>query len=806
MKKALNYINIQIARWFYRLPPKFQNALIKIFTPPKKKWSRKAYGTVKILFISIACFFLLDIIFPVHTDIEYAPVVKSKDSVVLYAFLTKDQQWRMFTTLDEITPELSKAIVFKEDRYFHRHPGINPVAVCRALFNNIIHWRRTSGASTITMQVARLLEPKNRSYSNKLVEMFRALQLELHYSKKQILQMYLNMVPYGSNIQGVKAASLLYFNKSPDQLSLAEITALSIIPNRPNSLVMGKDNARITEARNKWLHRFENANLFSINTIQDALKEPLNASRNTAPKNAPQFAVRMRKNYPGELNIVTTIDSRMQYKAEELTANYSRSLKLNNINNAAVIVVDNKTHGVLAYVGSSDFFDKINYGQVDGIKALRSPGSALKPFLYGVAFDKGIVTPKTVISDIPVDFKGYAPENYDLDFRGNVTIEEALRQSLNIPAVKTLNNVGVANFVNDMHSAGFTSIWNARKKMGLSMILGGCGVRLEEMAALYSALANEGKYYPLQWTISKSKKKNTIDTAIQILSPEADYMVTQILRELQRPDLPNANVSAVNVPKIAWKTGTSYGRRDGWSIGYNKRYTIAVWTGNFSGQGAAELSGAATATPLLFQLFNAIDRNPVEEPVDAPAGLKSRLVCSVSGLPPNDFCTDQIMDAYIPGVSSNAVCQHLKQVYLSADEKFSYCTSCLPATGYKVKWYPNIDPELAAFYEQRHIQYEAIPEHNPNCSRYFEGTAPKINSLTDGATYLITDKGKQQLQLSCAASNDVTIVYWFINDKFLGSCAKGDKILFIPSNSKIKISCTDDKGRNSNIIVLVKFI
>lgn len=773
---------------------------------PGNKWLLRLYKACGIAVGLFLLFLIADLIFPVKTKIEYAPLVRSRDSTVLYAFLTKDEQWRMFTTIDEITPELSKAIIFKEDKYFYRHPGINPAAVIRAAFHNLTQGRRTSGASTITMQVARMLYPKKRSYVNKLIEMFRALQLEFHFSKKEILQMYLNMVPYGSNIQGVKAAALLYFHKSPDQLSLAEITALSIIPNRPNFLVIGKNNDRITTLRNIWLNRFEEAGLFPAPTIADARQEPLTAYRTTAPRHAPQFALRMRRSFPDMQNILTTIDADIQQKVTELTAQYSHSLRLHQIYNAAVIVVDNRNREVLAYLGSADFFDRQHAGQVDGVRALRSPGSTLKPFLYGLAFDKGIATPRKMISDIPTDFNGYTPENYDLNFRGNISVGDALRQSLNIPAVKLLSRIGVGEFVRNMHTAGFDAVWQARQKMGLSMILGGCGVRLASMAALYAALANQGQYYALQWLMPLSDSARQQDSTVQILSPESAYMVTEILRELQRPDLPNANVSALNIPRIAWKTGTSYGRRDAWSIGYNQRYTIAVWLGNFSGQGAAELSGAATATPLLFQLFNAIDRHAGSNTIDAPPGLHSRYVCSMSGMIPSQHCTDLVMDTYIPGVSDNRPCQHLKTVYLSEDEQFSYCTSCLPATGYKTKLYPNIDPELAAFYDQRHIIYDKIPEHNPSCSRYFGGAAPQINSLTNDATYLITDKGKQQLQLSCAAAGDVTKVYWYVNDRFIGSGGSREKIMFLPEAGRIKISCTDDKGRSSSIYVTVKFI
>jgi penicillin-binding protein 1C len=760
---------------------------------------------------AILLFFLLDLLFPLRVQVPYAQLVMARDGKVLHAYLASDEQWRFDTRLDEITPRLRQAIISKEDRYFYQHPGVNPLAIGRALTNNIFMMRRTSGASTITMQVARMLNRKPRTYVNKLVEMFRALQLEKDYSKDEILQLYLNLVPYGSNIQGVKAAALLYFNKTPDQLSLAELTALSIIPNRPNSLVMGRDNDKIVTMRNQWLRNFEAEGLFSHEIIEDAIHEPLNAYRHAAPDGCPHFARRM---LPAAINgseIHTTLDAVMQQKAEDLVGNYSRSLQAHGIYNASVIIVDNSTRQVLAYVGSPNFNDRLHQGEVDGVKALRSPGSTLKPLVYGLAFDKGWLTPKSMIADVPVNFNGYAPENYDLRFNGNVTVEEALKQSLNIPAVKTLNELHVNTLSNTLIQAGFTSVWYRRKKMGLSMILGGCTVRLDEMAGLYAALANEGRYQPLVWlqpdSVWKGHKKQIPDTAaVQVLSPESAYMVTQILSELNRPDLPHLAGQASNVPRIAWKTGTSYGRKDGWSIGYNQQYTVAVWTGNFSGKGAPALSGAGIATPLLFRLFNAISHHTALQSPNRPTGLDQRKVCTRSGKPPCDYCTETTLDDYIPGVSSAELCQHVKPVWVSANGRLMYCTSCLPASGYQTKLYPDISPELAAYYEMQHIAYEQLPPHNPACTRMFEGTAPKIRSLESGMTYLITDPEHQQLQLSCTAANDVQLVYWYVNNKFAGSGKPSDKLFFVPDNNKVKISCTDDKGRNTDISILIKFI
>lgn len=776
----------------------------------KRRLKRLGKRTGIALLSLVLLFFVLDLLFPLRVEVTYSPVIAARDGTVLHAYLTRDQQWRMKARLDEITPGLRKAIVYKEDKHFYRHFGIDVLAVGRALFNNVFQGRRTSGASTITMQVARMLEPKRRSYGNKLVEMFRALQLEKRYSKDEILQLYLNLVPYGSNIQGVKAASVLYFGKSPDQLSLAEITALSIIPNRPNALVIGRDNARIVAVRNKWLDRFGEACLFDAATIRDALAEPLNASRLPAPDAVPQLSERLRRAYPGEAEIRSTIDETAQKKAEDLVHNYSASLKLHRIHNAAVVVLDNRTHEVIAYVGSPDFKDKLHHGEVDGVHALRSPGSTLKPLVYGLAFDAGQLTPRFVLEDVPINIAGYAPENYDMDYRGAVSVEDALRQSLNIPAVLTLRRLGMDRFNEALFRAGFLSVWHSRKKLGLSAVLGGCGVRLDEMAGLYSAFANDGRFVPPRWTVPDSvwmKGKKTVpDSGIALVSPASAFMLTQVLSELARPDLPSLYDKAGGVPKIAWKTGTSYGRRDGWSIGYNRRYTIGVWVGNFSGEGVPDLSGANTATPLLFQLFQAIDRRaPVPAP-DMPPSLSFRLVCKESGLLPDEHCTEQVMDYYIPGVSGNATCCHYKEVAVSADGKYAYCTSCMPASGYKLQQYPNLSPALAAFCDARGQAYSHMPPHNPECGRMQEGAAPLIRSLTDGGTYLITDRGKQQLQLACMAGNDVQTVYWYVNDRFIGAAAARQPLFFVPEDRSIKISCTDDKGRNKDIRITVKFI
>ncbi|HVE61721.1 MAG TPA: transglycosylase domain-containing protein, partial [Chitinophagaceae bacterium] len=379
-------------------------------------------------------FLLFNFIFPLPDKIEYSTIIKDSKGDLINAYLTSDEKWRMKTELSEISPLLRKTIIAKEDKYFYHHPGINFFAVTRAAFNNLMQSKTTSGASTITMQVAKALEHRKRTFGAKLIESFRTLQLEWKYSKDEILQLYLNLVPYGGNIEGVKAASLLYFNKNPDHLSLAEITALSIIPNRPSSLVIGKNNELIIKQRNMWLQRFAKKNVFTPKEIEDALAEPLVAKRRVVPHFIPHLSYKLKRQ-TNQNEIKTSIRLNTQLKVEQLTENYIRALKLKNIRNAAVVIIDNKTHQVITYLGSAGFNDTTDGGQVNGAAAIRQPGSTLKPLLYGLCIDEGLLTPKMVMTDVPVNFNGYAPENYDQKFNGYVSMEYALEHSLNIPAV-----------------------------------------------------------------------------------------------------------------------------------------------------------------------------------------------------------------------------------------------------------------------------------------------------------------------------------------------------------------------------------
>jgi penicillin-binding protein 1C len=768
----------------------------------KLQWKSISFGLIGFL---ILCVSLLDVVFPLPTAISYSQTVYASNGEILHVFLSRDDKWRMKVETKDISPLLKKAIIEKEDRWFYWHFGVNPASILRALVDNIAKGYTTSGASTISMQCARLLEPKGRTITNKLREVLRAIQLELHYNKDELLGLYLNLLPYGGNIEGVKSASMMYFGTEPEKLSLAQIMTLAVIPNKPTSLRIGGSYSAIIEQRNKWLMRFKSKNVFSQREIDDAIAEQTIITRRELPRIAPHLAYRLRSLHPNQVHITSTITSNIQKSIEALTLNYIRRVQLLGIHNCSAIVVDNATGNVISYVGSPDYNDNEHNGQVDGVKAVRSPGSALKPFVYAMAIDDGRITPKSVLLDVPVNYDGYAPENFDKKFNGKITAEDALIQSLNIPAVSLLQDYGVQKFAKNLSSMGFKAIDSKANNVGLSLILGGCGARLEELANAYRILATGGVVRTLKWVKGNNSSKLHTKSENRIISESASYMITDILMKLTRPDVPSSLMSSTSLPLLAWKTGTSYGRRDAWSIGYNKQYTVAVWVGNFTGEGIADLTGSAIATPLLFEIVHSLPKQKSSDWFRVPKHMDYRIVCAETGLPPSDNCSNSIMDSFIPLVSPSKICAHQQEVFTSVDEKISYCNECLPQVNFKKAVYPNYPARLLSYYLQERIACVVPPPHNPQCTRILKDQIPVITSPTNNKTYIVNRNDKEPMQLSSITAPDVKTVYWFHNDRKIASSAPLATVFFKPTLGLNKVSCSDDKGRNADITFTVEW-
>lgn len=752
-----------------------------------------------VAMIFAAAVILLDIIFPLPEAKQFSKVIKSRKGEIMAAYLTTDDKWRLRTKLEDVSPELIEAIIEKEDSWFYWHPGVNPLTIITALYENISAGKIVSGGSTITMQTVRLLEPAERTYWNKFLEILRAFQIELHYSKEKILELYLSLLPYGGNVEGVSSASFIYLNKAPDKLSLAQSVLLSVIPNDPNSLRLDRYMHQARKKRDIWLGFYDKKNIFSHEEIIDALDEPINSGRYEMEKIAPHFSDYLKSSL-GKEDILTTLDIRKQRIAERLLRNHVSRVKLKDVSNGAVIVINNRNHSIEAYCGSSDFYDKRNSGQVDGIRAVRSPGSALKPGLYCHAFDRGNLTPKMLLYDLPTDFNSYQPENYTDEYHGAVTAEFALRQSLNVPAVSLLEDSGFNEYLELLIKAGFRQIKKDRRKLGLSLILGGCGVTLKELTEFFSSFATGGDLFP-----AKYEQGEYNADSIKLFSAASCYILSEILSGIERPDLPNELLSLTDLPKIAWKTGTSYGKRDAWAIGYNPNYTIGVWMGNFDGKGSPHLSGAEMAVPLLFDLFNAIDHKNKGAWFSMPDDCLIRQVCSKTGLLPSGYCRNTCDDYYIKNISHKKVCNLQKDIYVNTDTTWHYCKECLPDSGYKTITYPIYPPELTLWYETNGISYKKMPRHYPECDAKFSDKGPLIISPSENFEYYVEEGAEQKILLQAASQGNVSYHCWYVNDRFFCKSKPGDRIFYLPGEGTHIISCIDSKGRSESVTIKVIF-
>jgi penicillin-binding protein 1C len=747
-------------------------------------------------------FLILSLLFPLPPLKPCSLVVEDRNGRFLQAFLAQDGVWRLRTSPDEIPRKVKEILLRREDRWFYYHPGVNPFAIVRAAVQNFRSGRRVSGASTITMQIARMLQPRERTYLNKAVEVFRALQLEARYSKKELLEIYLSIVPLGGNVEGLRSAALLYYDTPLERLNIAQLFDLMLVPGDPNGLAPDRKADRLLGERKRQAAEWIRQGLFTAEDSVVMWNTPARAVRRALPRAAPHFALRIRELFPGESDVRSSLDLGVQRTVEQLLSNHLRPWKQRGVRNSAVLVVENATREILAYAGSEDFEDEAASGQVDAVRALRSPGSTLKPFLYAMQMDRGELTPRSRLLDTPYDAEGFLAENYDGLYSGYVYADDALRRSLNVPMVRMLKKAGLHQFLDFTSSAGFASLREQRARLGLSMILGGCGVTLEELVAAYAAFPAGGKFSPLRYA---HEGAGVSGDGKQIFSPSSAWMVTEILRGLDRPDLPNNFEFALNLPAVAFKTGTSYGRRDAWSIGYSAEYTVGVWIGNVDQKGNPELVGGKSAAPLLIDILNSISRGSQKTILPQPKDIRGRLVCARSGLLPGPRCENLIDDVCSESRTSPRVCDICRDVLVSTDGRLSYCPSCVADHPYRTVTVSQYPSELLDFWRKSGTAYAAAPPHNPRCSGLFSGDGPSIVSPSNDMTYYFVAT-KQKLVLQATSGVDVRKHAWYVNDTYLGKNRAGEK-LFVPiAAGEHTVTCIDDRGRATSVHIKVKYV
>ena len=709
--------------------------------------------------------------------------------------LSSDQRYRLWLPIEQISPQLVQAFLLKEDQYFYWHPGINPVALLRATLRSVSGDKQ--GASTISMQTARLIYRINsRSISGKLQQIARAVQLELMYSKHDILEAYLNLVPYGGNIEGVAAASLIHFGKRADHLSLPEVLTLAVIPQSPAqrgtslqaspSLLLSRE--RLFELWSK-AHP-EAREMAGLLSLPLKLRGPA-----SLPFSAPHVATMLLAN-KGDQGIAisseihSTIDYQLQRTLERQMRVYMAQSARVGINNAAAMLLDYRTMQVKSVLGSADFFNDDIEGQVNGTLAKRSPGSALKPFIYALAMDQGLIHPGSILKDTPTNFGAFNPENFDGGFVGPITATDALIRSRNVPAVALMARLGKPNLYDLLKYAGVSRL-SSEAHYGLALALGGGEVTMEEMVTMYAMLANRGVLRPLSY-----RANHVAGVAQRMLSEEASYMVLDMLRKNPRPD--GISGASTNL-RPAWKTGTSWGFRDAWSAGIFGPYVLVVWVGNFNGEGNPAFIGTQAAAPLFFRMIDAVQAtqpNLTEPDFPYPQNLIQIEVCAASGDLPNIYCPLRSKTLFIAGKSPIRVSDIHRPVTIDTRTGQQACPP------YDKK---NIRVEVFEFWPsdiQRLFIKAGLPRRQPpvlQCGQEaYQTMAPSITSPLRGVEYQLRFErlASEALPLTANAAAQVRKIYWFVNDAFVGDSVPGVPLIWKPRRSgKFLIRAVDDQGQ-----------
>jgi len=733
---------------------------------------------------------------PLLNGIAFSNVIRDRNGKLLRVTLSVDQKFRIWTPLKEISPDLIDATLRYEDKYYPRHPGVNPIALARCAIDLLHFHRATAGGSTITMQVARLrFHLHTRTVSGKLEQILRALELERHYSKKEILEAYLNLAPYGRNIEGIGAASLIYFDKAAARLSGPESVALSIIPQSPSrrALFAERDNRLVNQAQTNWYNRTRSE------TRDFSGREFRARVQRDGKLLAPHFVQQVLENSHGRDEIATTLDFERQQAIERRIAEYVAWSCNRRIENAAAMLVDTRTMDVLAQVGSADF-NKIDIsGQVDGTRSPRSPGSTLKPFVYALALEQGVIHPLSILADAPRSFGEYNPENFDRDFLGPIRACDALARSRNVPAVELTSHLAHPTLYKFLKNAG-VPLSKPESFYGLALPLGGAEVSMQDLVRFYAGLANNGELRPLRYTT-----RDSTPAPKRILSPEVSFLTLEMLGNVPRPEMNCADGS--HSAPVYWKTGTSHGFRDAWSIAIFDHYVLGVWVGNFDGRANPAFVGRTAAAPLLFQIIDNLRATWPEPgtPHLPPPGsnLKRVEFCALSGDLPNEHCTHRIEGWFIPGISPIKTCEVHREVLVDR------------ATGLRVpvndgtrelkrEVYEFWPSEFLTLFEKAGVPRRLPPPFLPETGSELAGRTGHSPRIISPANKEIVLASTKTVPLRAKVDGDVQKIYWFTGTKFIGQAGPEEFLGWNADAGDYEITALDDHGRASSCSVTVR--
>lgn len=715
--------------------------------------------------------------------------------------------------MDSVPEKYVISLLAFEDRYYFLHPGVNPASLARALFQNIKAGEITSGGSTITMQVIRLSRKnKPRTIWQKLVESYLALRLEITSSKEKILTLYASNAPYGGNVVGLETAAWRYFGTSPTELTWAEAAMLAVLPNAPSLVHPGKNREALKVKRDQLLETlYERQKIDSI-TLRLSLEEALPEKPLPLPNEAPHFTEWVRQHI-SEKQFHTTIDKTLQHRVNDLVSVRQNSLSANKIHNMACLVIEVETGEVLSYTGNSRADTVNQHGQyVDVIRAMRSTGSILKPFLFAGMLDNGNILQTHLVPDVPIRYNGYAPKNYDRGYSGAVPAYKALERSLNIPAVILLRKYGVEPFLSLLRNLGFTSFKYDHEHYGLTLILGGAETSLWELAGIYGSLArvlnhytqSDGNYFPGDYhmpvvTSATPKAKTQSLQEEGLLSASSIYLTFQSLLEVNRPEELSLWYLLSSSRKIAWKTGTSYGSRDAWAVGVTPEYVVAVWAGNADGEGRAGLSGITAAAPLMFDIFSILPETSwFQSPLD---DLREVVICRKSGYLAGKNCEETDTIQVVPKGSLSEVCPYHQIVHLDASEEFRVNSDCYPVSRMQKRSWFILPPLQDWYYRRNDISYRPLPPMLEGCEEDrtdgIQIVYPERNSNIVIPRELDGTMGKVVLEI--AHRQPGKKVFWHLDGSFIATTSGNHKLAWDMPAGTHELTVVDEDGIRKSI-------
>jgi penicillin-binding protein 1C len=736
-------------------------------------------------------------------------VINDRTGILIGAKIADDGQWR-FPKSDSIPFKFKTSLLRFEDRHFYQHPGVNPVSIFRAFYQNIQSGKIVSGGSTLTMQVIRLSRKgKPRSIYEKIREIILAMRLELTHSKEEIISLYASNAPFGGNVVGLEAASWRYFGCNPEELSWAESATLAVLPNAPSLIYPGKNHDRLLRKRNKLLNQLLQIGELDTLECQLAKAEPLPEKPLALEQSAPHLLSRIYQSNKGG-KTGTTLDYALQNQLAEIIEKHHAILKFNQVHNAAAIVVEVETGNVLAYVGNTRNPGNPEHGSdVDIIRAHRSSGSILKPILYAAMQDDGEILPNTLIPDIPAYYGGYSPKNFDLKYSGAVPASKALSRSLNVPAVRMLRQYGYPRFYHLLKNLGIKSLNHPPDHYGLSLILGGSEVSLWELAGIYSSFSrvlnhyykNQGLNDENDWRMPNFENHLEIENEKPelkvgyLLSPASIWLTFKALLEVNRPQELSGWKSFSSSEKIAWKTGTSFGFRDAWAIGITPEYVVAVWAGNADGEGRSGLTGVSAAAPIMFDIFNIL---PNKSWYDPPYDEMSKvIVCRQSGHRASSIC-DPVDTVWIHSKGEKTTaCPYHRLIHLDKTKTYRVNSNCYdPNEMEHTSWFV-LPPVWEWYYKTGHPLYHPLPPLLPGCKKDILRNPMEFIYPAENTKLYIPielDGNPGSIIFEAAHHNENASIYWHLDKKYLGLTKQPHQLSVQATKGKHILTLVDNEG------------